>query len=32
MSSYGSNKPQELFAEAFVSYIMGSESVWVKAM
>lgn len=32
MSSYGRKKPQELFAEAFVSYIMGSDSVWAKAM
>ena len=32
MSKYGSKNPQEFFAEAFVSYIMGSDSVWTKAM
>ena len=32
MSTYGNKKPQEFFAEAFTSYILGSNSVWVKAM
>lgn len=32
MSTYGNKKPQEFFAEAFASYILGSNSVWAKAM
>lgn len=32
MPKYESKNPQEFFAESFVSYIMGSDSVWAKAM
>ena len=32
MLKYGSKNPQEFFAESFAGYILGSNSVWAKAM
>lgn len=32
MSTYGNKEPQAFFAEVFASYILGSNSVWVKVM
>ena len=32
MSEYGRSKPQEFFAEAFVSYKLGGKNVWSRAM
>lgn len=32
MSSYGREKPQEFFAEAFVAYKLGSPNIWSRAM